>query len=716
MGERVGLAAGPLALVGVLSTYAAAVAVDVAGNYRVMWLFPTALGLINAVILSRLWIPPWATRVDMRGALRGMARRPRAQTRSRPRDRNLFTGEVDVDDADASVIFEIGRHALGNPYVPPTSIDLDEPASAVTARRVISVGDAPNSAEVADVAALIGDDAVLVDDGHAYAGQPAVIERLTATAWRPWDRDAYGRWQLAGVNEEEGEVTFQASPPPRTGEIDIAVGLDAAGRVTRIERTTRPTLAQQADAHARGLGYPVPTAVTLDYPSAKGRRRRALLTFWVIGRHLGGVLVRRLLRRPIPPIKVARGLRKVFERLGAGYVKFGQLVASSPSLFGDDVAEEFRTTLDAGPVVPAKQVRAQIEAELGRPFGEVFSAFDPVPLGRASIAVVHRATTVDGREVAVKVIRPGIEDVLATDLALMEPLFLRIAGPSATRLAGPLLQMLDGFRRQVSEEVDLRNEAAAMAHYRGLLAEIDLPAVVVPQPVLELTSRRVLTMELLDGVAIDDISAIEGFGVDPAPLLEQVVKAWFLTAIIHGTFHGDVHAGNLMLLRDGRVALIDWGIVARLDPATHGFFRHLIAGALGREAAWDEIAAFFGEMFGPLLARADLSPARLAELFRPRIEAVLTKPFGEMSLGALISDNQREAAEADGETRLQRRERRRARRDVPQEPTRTPPFNRGLFLLGKQLMYFERYGRMYLSDVALLEDREFYTELVERAR
>jgi predicted unusual protein kinase regulating ubiquinone biosynthesis (AarF/ABC1/UbiB family) len=276
--------------------------------------------------------------------------------------------------------------------------------------------------------------------------------------------------------------------------------------------------------------------------------------------------------------------------------------------------------------------------------------------------------------------------------------------------------MLDGFRRQVSEEVDLRNEAAAMAHYRGLLAEIDLPAVVVPQPVLELTSRRVLTMELLDGVAIDDISAIEGFGVDPAPLLEQVVKAWFLTAIIHGTFHGDVHAGNLMLLRDGRVALIDWGIVARLDPATHGFFRHLIAGALGREAAWDEIAVFFGEMFGPLLARADLSPARLAELFRPRIEAVLTKPFGEMSLGALISDNQREAAEADGETRLQRRERRRARRDVPQEPTRTPPFNRGLFLLGKQLMYFERYGRMYLSDVALLEDREFYTELVERAR
>lgn len=727
MGERVGLAAGPAALVGVLSTYAAALAVDVAGNYRVMWLFPTVLGLINAALLSRLWIPPWAAKVDVRASMLRLTRRPgarRGQPQRQRRGSSLFAGEVDVDDADASVIFEVLRHALGNPYTPPRRLDLDEPAAAITARRVITVGDAPDSAEVAAVAALIADDAVLVEDGTAYRAQPAVIERLTATSWRPWDRDAYGTWKLAAASD--GEATFQAAPPPRTGEIDITVHLDhgrrgdtgdAVTRVTRIERETRPTLAQQADAHARDLGYPVPTPVTLDLPNAKGRRRRALLTFWVIGRHLGGVIVRRLLRRPIQPLKVARGLRKVFERLGAGYVKFGQLVASSPSIFGEDVADEFRTTLDSGPIVAAKQVRSLIEAELGRPFAEVFSALDPHPLGRASIAVVHRATTVDGREVAVKVIRPGIDDILATDLALMEPLFLRIAGPAAARLAGPLLQMLEGFRRQVSEELDLRNEAEAMAHYRRLLADIDLPGVVVPEPYRELTSQRVLTMELLDGVAIDDISAIEAFGVDPAPLLEQVVKAWFVTAILHGTFHGDVHAGNLMLLRDGRVALIDWGIVARLDPATHGFFRHLIAGALGQEAAWDEIAVFFGEMFGPLLARADLDASRLAELFRPRIEAVLTQPFGQMSLGALISDNQREAAEADGEVRLRRRRGRglRSQPDEPREPMRTPPFNRGLFLLGKQLMYFERYGRMYLSDVALLHDRGFFTELVGRA-
>jgi hypothetical protein len=262
-----------------------------------------------------------------------------------------------------------------------------------------------------------------------------------------------------------------------------------------------------------------------------------------------------------------------------------------------------------------------------------------------------------------------------------------------------------------------------MVHYRALLESVDLPDVVVPEPYLDLTARRVLTMELLDGVAVDDPTAIESYAVDPAPLVEQAVKAWFLTGVVHGTFHGDVHAGNLMLLRDGRIALIDWGIVARLDRGTHRFFRQLIAGSLGDETAWDDVAGFFAEMLGPMLARADLSPGDVVALVRPRIETVLTQPFGQMSLGALISDNQREAAAAEGDqvSIRDRRDRARARRAreaengeaVPAGPA--PSFNRGLFLLGKQLMYFERYGRMYLSDVSILEDRAFFADLLRRS-
>jgi predicted unusual protein kinase regulating ubiquinone biosynthesis (AarF/ABC1/UbiB family) len=715
MGERLGLAAGPFALIGVLSTYVAAVTVDITGDYRSMWVVPAALGIVNTLLMTRLWVPEWAQHVDVRRFFRERAAAARRARRmgTRPAARGgLFSAEVAVDDVDASVVFEVGRHALGNPYAPPVTIDLDEPAVVRDARRVLGLAGAASATEIADVAALLHNDVMLADADGEHRGQPAVIERLGTPAWEP---HPYQSWRLVAV--EGRRVELQCMPPPPEGDVHVVVDFTDDGRVASIERRVSETVAQQADAHAARLGYPVPIAVDLSSPNKRVRRRRAVRTFWVIGRHCGHLIVRRALRRPIAPIQIARGLRRVFEGLGGGYVKFGQLVASSPSIFGDDVAEEFRTTLDAGPAVPIDEVRALIERELDRPFREVFASIDPTPLGRASIAVVHKATTVDGHDVAVKVIRPGVEDIFATDLALMEPLFVRLAGPSAARLLGPLLQMLQGFRRQVSEELDLRNEARAMVHYRRLLSAIDLPDIVVPEPFLESSSRRVLTMELLDGVAVDDLTTIEQFGFDPAPLVEQAVKAWFVTGIVYGTFHGDVHAGNLMLLRDGRIGLIDWGIVARLDPSTHMFFRQLIAGSLGDEAAWDDIAAFFTQMLGPMMARVELTPAELTKLIRPRIESVLTQPFGQMSLGALISDNQREAAEAEGE-QLSIRERRaaarrrRAEQGTPEPAGSAPPFNRGLFLLGKQLMYFERYGRMYLSDVSILEDREFFRHLV----
>ena len=712
MGERLGLSAGPFALVGVLSTYLSAIAVDVAGSYRVMWLFPTVLGVGHAALMTRLWVPEWSARADIRGIGARISRRRAGRRRDGASSRSLFQGDVDVDDVDASAFFEVARHALGNPYAPPRDLHADEPELATDARRVLGVGTAPDAGEVAAVAALLDDDAVLIDGSSSYDGQTAVLAQLCGPTWVPAPNQT---WRL--TNAGDTTISFQAAPPPPEGEVEVEVTFDPPGRAVRIVRSTRPTLAQQADDHARGLGFPVPVAVDLSHPDPRRRRARVIVTFWVIARHLGMVIVRRSLGRPNPPVKVARGLRRVFERLGGGYVKFGQLVASSPSLFGEDVAEEFRTTLDAGPVVPIAQVKALVTAELGRPWNELFSSIEEAPLGRASIAVVHRAVTADGLDVAVKVIRPGVEDTMATDLALMEPLFLRLAGPATARLAGPLLQMLQGFRRQVSEELDLRNEQLAMAHYRTLLAAIDLPDVVVPEPVPELSARRVLTMELLDGVAVDDAGRISDFGVEPGPLVEQAVKAWFLTAVIYGSFHGDVHAGNLMLLRDGRIALIDWGIVARLDPGTHRFLRQLLSGALGDETAWDGIASFFGEMFGPILARADLDPKELADLFRPRIEAILTQPFGQTSLGSLITQNQRNAAEAEGEAVVEGRGRRRGRRisdEGPVEPSKAPPFNRGLFLLGKQLMYFERYGRLYMRDVSLLEDREFFRELLRQ--
>ena len=159
------------------------------------------------------------------------------------------------------------------------------------------------------------------------------------------------------------------------------------------------------------------------------------------------------------------------------------------------------------------------------------------------------------------------------------------------QLAGSTLQMLDGFREQIGEEMDLRNEARSLVHFRRLQNEFDLTKMAVPEPYPEHSGRNVLTMEFFDGVPIDDLAQVAELGVDPMPLVQEVMRAFFLTTVRWGAFHGDVHAGNMMLLRDGRIGVIDWGIVGRLDPSTHRFFISLLSAAMGNEAAWTDVTA-----------------------------------------------------------------------------------------------------------------------------
>lgn len=472
-------------------------------------------------------------------------------------------------------------------------------------------------------------------------------------------------------------------------------------------------------APAAWLDPPEPQPVDLRLPPPNHVAQRAAQIGLAITRHLGPLAAQRATGRAVPARVAARGLRRVFQELGATFVKYGQIVASSPSLFGDTMAEEFRSCLDAGRRVPMAVLRRRLTSELGRPVDDLFDTIDREPLGRASLAVVHRATAHDGRDVAVKVLRPGIERLVATDLSLMRPLFEQLAHRLGEETTEPLLQMLDGLRQQLAEELDLRNEAGVMDWFRALAVEVELPLVVVPEPYHELSSRRVLTMELLDGVAVDDLASIEQLGVDPAPVVAQVVQAWFLTALRGGVFHGDVHAGNILVLRDGRIGVLDWGIVGRLQPETLHLFRRLIAGAaLGDEAAWDDVARHFTAQWGAAARdRLGVDDATLFSFFRQQTEQVLTRPFGEVSLAQLLALPQQQVGRAPGgatatsalagmreATRARRSERRRS----GQEPVPLPAVDRGMLLLGKQLAYFERYGRLYLRDVPLLADRDFF--------
>jgi aarF domain-containing kinase len=480
---------------------------------------------------------------------------------------------------------------------------------------------------------------------------------------------------------------------------------------------------------------PRPRPLTEDVPRIYPRRlpepsraelvRRGATITKVVGTHFAPTALRQLrtLRQgALPGAQLARPLRKSFEDLGGTFMKFGQIIASSPGMFGDEVADEFRACLDTGPAVPFVDVRQRVEEDLGCALGDVFADFEHVPIGRASIAVVHRARLHDGRVVAVKVLRPNVEHLVAADLDLMQPLMEILVRQTGDQLAGSTLQMLDGFRVQIGEEMDLRNEARSLVHFRRLQNEFELAKIAVPEPYPELSGRNVLTMEFFDGVPIDDLAQVAALGVDPRPLVQEVMRAFFLTTVRWGAFHGDVHAGNMMLLRDGRIGVIDWGIVGRLDPSTHRFFISLLSAAMGDEAAWTDVTAHITRTYGPAIGMAvGMSDEELTGFVRSIFEPALTRPFGEVSLAGLMQTIQLQVARAQGIEansrslgaivhRLQAQ--RRLRRLADESGGLMSEFDRGTFLLTKQLMYFERYGRLFISEIPILHDREFIERLL----
>jgi aarF domain-containing kinase len=458
----------------------------------------------------------------------------------------------------------------------------------------------------------------------------------------------------------------------------------------------------------------VPQAIVLPRPRRTTVLRRGGATLGGGVRRLSPIAIKRLvLRRKIDRHDVARRLRLLFDDLGGMFTKLGQLIACAESIVGSELADAFRSVLDGGPAVPYAQVRATVEAELGMPLEQAFASFDREPVAAASIAVVHRATLTDGTPVAVKVLRPGIEALVAADLAVMGPSFRIVARQLGLDLARLLYEVVNGLREQLSEELNLANEARALHHFRALLASYGIERIIAPAPVDSHTSTRVLTMELLDGVPIDDLAAIETMGVDPRPLVDQLVKAWFMTTLRDGVFHGDVHAGNLLFLRDGRLGVIDWGIVGRLHGEDLHFFRQIIRASLGDESAWDDVAKHIMKVYGSLVREALglVDDDAIAQFVRDQVAPLLTRPFGEVSVAMMINGPPPDIA---GAQRIPTsfRDRRRFQRQMMDDAGIGTTFDRAQFLLGKQLVYFERYGRMYLPDVSLLEDRSFFAALL----
>lgn len=315
---------------------------------------------------------------------------------------------------------------------------------------------------------------------------------------------------------------------------------------------------------------------------------RALAAWALTGRRQGGSESKR---------DISRRLRIAAERLGPTYIKLGQIISSGEGLFPEDLVGEFQKLRDKVPPESFEDVKAVVESELGAPLDAVFASFEREPLAAASIAQVHRARLLSGEEVVVKVQRPSVAVLVHQDLRVMASLAPYLVGriPIAALANPPALVEL--FAETITEELDFRLEAENMLDIARSLAELDQRGYVIPRPHPELITPRVLVMERLEGFPFYEVERIKEAGVDTEAVIRTGMVGFMEGAMIHGIFHGDLHGGNLFVLPDGRVALLDFGITARMDePKRLAFLRLLVGGSMNDIRAQLEALAELGAL------------------------------------------------------------------------------------------------------------------------
>jgi ubiquinone biosynthesis protein len=264
--------------------------------------------------------------------------------------------------------------------------------------------------------------------------------------------------------------------------------------------------------------------------------------------------------------------------VGPAAIKLGQVLSTRPDLVGAEAAQNLSLLQDDLPPAPFAAIRRTIEASFSAPLESLYSRFDEVPVGAASIAQVHHAVTTEGREVAVKVLRPGIEEEFARAIDTYEWAAAQVEkyGGEAERLRPR--RVVAQFRQWTARELDLQREGASASELReNMVAE---PGYHVPEIDWRRTARRVLTLEWLDGIKLNDHEALIAADQDCKSLAATLVRAFLRQAVVDGFFHADLHHGNLFALADGRIAAIDFGIMGRIDRRARVWLAEILYGLI----------------------------------------------------------------------------------------------------------------------------------------
>jgi len=323
-------------------------------------------------------------------------------------------------------------------------------------------------------------------------------------------------------------------------------------------------------------------------------------------------------------------LAAAFEALGPSFIKFGQALSVRSDFLGEDIAEDLSSLQDRLPPFDAAEARATVETELGRPVNELFARFDDEPVAAASIAQVHYAETSDGIPVAVKILRPGIEAALERDIGLFHWLagLVEQARPSLRRLKPR--EVVTTFRETVRLEMDLRMEAAAASEFAESVS--DDPNVRIPKVDWLRTSRRVMTLERIEGIPVDERDRLAAAGHDLDLIVSRAAETFFVQVFRNGFFHADMHPGNLFVDDDGRLVMVDFGIMGRVDRRTRIYLAEMLVGFLrGDYRAVADV--HFRAGYVPHHKSLDA----FMQACRSIGEPIMNKPLHEVSLARLLA-------------------------------------------------------------------------------
>ncbi len=378
-------------------------------------------------------------------------------------------------------------------------------------------------------------------------------------------------------------------------------------------------------------------------------------------------------------------LRLAIEELGPTFIKFGQILSTRADILPQEYITELLKLQDAVAPFPFKDVVRAIEQEFKRPVHELFSSIDQTPVAAASIAQVHRATTLAGEDVVIKVKRPGIEKTIETDTSILNYLArLAYRYIQESRIYDPTA-VVDEFSRVIKRELDLTLEASFTEKFRLNFA--DDARVIVPMVYWDLTGKSILTMQRIDGIKISDVARLREDGIDTEVIARLVADAFFRQVFEFSIFHGDLHSGNIFVTGKNQIALVDFGIVGRID----GVMKQYLA---------DILISFVTEDFEKL-TRVYLSMGILPEgvdkaaferEYYDTMQHYFSRPFKYVKMGDLMLDYIKLASRYN---------------------IRLP---KDLLLFDKCLLELEGLARILYPEVSILKESEPYAKKLYKDR